>query len=249
VIFSFPFSLWKPSGGFNPAALNLSLWVDASLAAFNVGASTWAGNASAGTSGGNSLSMPATYGTVGSTTLNTFSIPLWSGAGGEALSVAGKTTSDFFTSGAGTIGALIKLTTITNNAAAGSPFNNDQIFSGASANIGVGAYSGGPGIDGWLFDTAFEEAKSTGLSTTAFHWIWYGWNGTNVYTSVDGNALVSTAATSPALGEILYWGCDVSGAHDMTGSIAMAIHSPLALSTSVRDQFRARCFTQFGVTV
>lgn len=241
-----------PVGGapppFDPATLNLSLWIDASKEGYDDGAGTWASNASAGTSGDYVLTVPGGFGTPTLFDLDGFTAASFASA--EALTIAGETGSAFFSSTGATIAVLAYITSIAADAPPGQDYNNDAIVIGSSSDFGLTAFSGGPGIGAFTFDSGaseFVDARSD-VAVGSWQFLFMAWDTANIYSSVNGGVVASSTLVTPTFAgdEVLIGSSETM---PFTGNIAAIFFSPTALTTMQRDQLRSYCAAEFGVSV
>lgn len=188
---------WTGTTAYDPTVLPLTGWWRAG--GYTPGTPSWAGVASAGGSGSQTLVASAFGSPVNGSSLNGYTTVSFVRA--SAVGLGGPALSTLFGSGAAwTISALVNPTTISSDNGAGTVYQNDSIWGCASA-----AYAGTvlrtSGVDQYIYNAGYTDAEGGAIATGAWLKIQARYDGTNLQSRVGGG-LWGTATTVPVIADL-----------------------------------------------
>ncbi len=230
---------------FDAATLSLTGWWRANY----VDGATWDGTASAGASGGQTLTVSADV-AAGAVT-GGYTPASFNAAGNSVLTTPVGITS--LVSATASSGWFLIRTSSVIDSGGGSGYQDGNLLSaGSGANIAIGhvRVAGTPKLIANFYDGDYHRA-AVAMSIDAWHLAQWRHNGVNLEVRVDGGAWSSVACgtVSFSSGAVQIGQSTYFGIVEYTGLMLEVAVTNSVLSDADFDNVRAYCIARYGVTV
>ncbi len=224
---------WHNDAVFDPAVLDLSMWVRGDFAS-----SPWSGVVSAGHSGERSLSETTNPPSVG-TTLNTWDSADFDGTNDTLKATTGGATTwtSYITDTAYTMSVLFWADAATADAGNADSYVNPPIVADATQGaIGIGFTTSG--VRAWHQVGGDYASVALAATTGAWHLVQVRYDGTTLQTRIDGGSWSNQTrghVSATALGAQPQFGMNYASNKFFNGKVMEIIVAPSALSDANCD--------------